>query len=93
MKCDVERICEKCITCKHAKFKVLSHGLYNTLPIPGEPWADISMDFVLSLPRSKRGKDSVFVVVDRFSKRAHFNLGFLLVYLNSATLLCKTIRD
>ncbi|KAH9724547.1 Endonuclease [Citrus sinensis] len=72
MKRDVERICEKCITCKHAKSRVLPHGLYNPLPIPSEPWVDISMDFVLGLPRSKRGNDSIFVVVDRFSKMAHF---------------------
>ena len=72
MKKDVIRICGRCITCRKAKSKVMPHGLYTPLPIPSEPWVDISMDFVLGLPRTKRGRDSIFVVVNRFSKMAHF---------------------
>ena len=62
----MEKLCQTCLACKQAKSKVLSHGLYTPLPIPSELWVDISIDFVLGLPRSKKGKDSMFVMVDRF---------------------------
>ncbi|GAB2299422.1 hypothetical protein Dimus_038562 [Dionaea muscipula] len=72
MRRDVERICGRCVTCRQAKSRTQPHGLYTPLPIPSAPWIDISMDFVLGLPRTKTGRDSIFVVVDRFSKMAHF---------------------
>lgn len=72
MRKDVEKICARCIACKQAKSKSMPHGLYTPLPVPTEPWTDISMDFVLGLPRTRKGRDSIFVVVDRFSKMAHF---------------------
>ena len=68
MRRDVERFMAHCTTCQKAKSHMNPHGLYMPLPIPSIPWADISMDFVLGLPKTKRGRDSIFVVVDRFSK-------------------------
>ena len=68
----MERICSRCVTCKKTKSRVMPHGLYTSLLIPSGPWNDISMDFIMGLPRSKSGCDPIFVVVDRFSKMAHF---------------------
>ncbi|KAK1602202.1 hypothetical protein QYE76_018186 [Lolium multiflorum] len=68
---DVERLCNRCTTCLQAKSTSNPHGLYIPLPIPYAPWSDISMDFVLGLPRTKHGHDSIFVVVDREVVRLH----------------------
>ena len=72
IKHDVERVCARCVTRRKAKSRVLPHGLYTPLSVPSVPWVDISMDFVLGLLRSRKDRDSIFVVVDRFSKMAQF---------------------
>ena len=69
---DVALFVKKCVECLKAKSRLMPHGLYSPLPIPTAPWEDVSMDFIVGLPRTKKGRDSIFVVVDRFSKMSHF---------------------
>jgi hypothetical protein len=47
-------------------------GLLQPLSIPGWKWDDISMDFIVRLPMTARKFDSIWVIVDRLSKSAHF---------------------
>ncbi|GJS41779.1 RNA-directed DNA polymerase [Tanacetum coccineum] len=72
MERDVSRLLERCRTCHISKTHNSNAGLYTPLCVPVAPWEDVSLDFVLGLPRTQRAKDSVMVVADRFSKMAHF---------------------
>ena len=44
----------------------------HTIVIPKASWEDVSLDFVVGLPRIKRNKDSIMVIVDQFSKMSYF---------------------
>ena len=59
---DVERFVERCVICQTSKGQASNAGLYLPLPIPTQPWTDISMGFVIGLPRTQNGFDSIFLL-------------------------------
>jgi len=72
MEKNVQDILRRCGTYQVAKSHTLPHGLYAPLLAPTLPWVDVSMDFILGLPKTQRNKDLIFVVGDRSSKTTYF---------------------
>jgi IS30 family transposase len=73
MKVDIAKYVAECDTCHRMKASHLkSAGVLQPLSIPMWKWDDISMDFIVGLPLTARKKDSIWVIVDRLTKTAHF---------------------
>jgi hypothetical protein len=73
MKGDIARFVARCDVCQRIKAEHQKpNGLLQPLPVPVWKWDEIGMDFITSLPRTKHGNDSVWVIVDRLTKVARF---------------------
>ena len=70
----IKQYCRNCRECRTAKAsREAYNGVLNPLPVPHRPWTDISMDFVVGLPKSgNRGYNAILVVMCRLSKQRHF---------------------
>jgi hypothetical protein len=73
MRQDIRRYVAQCSVCQSTKYETKKPaGLLQPLPIPSGIWEDLSLDFITGLPPS-HGYTTILVVVDRFSKGAHFS--------------------
>jgi hypothetical protein len=73
MKGEIAEYASRCDTCQRIKASHLkTAGQMQPLSIPAWKWDDISMDFIVGLPLTPRQHDSIWVIVDRLTKTAHF---------------------
>ncbi|MEI4896356.1 hypothetical protein Q8G71_34245, partial [Klebsiella pneumoniae] len=73
MKPEIARFVSECDVCRRVKAKhQRPAGLLQHLKIPEWKWDEVGMDFITGLPRTRSGYDSIWVVVDRLTKVAHF---------------------
>jgi hypothetical protein len=73
MKREIAKYVSECDTCQRVKTSHLkASGTLQPLPIPSWKWEDISMDFIVGLPNTSQKHDSIWVIIDRLTKMAHF---------------------
>ena len=72
MKIDIQKYVVECDTCQRQKFETVAPpDILQPLHILAQKRFEVSMDFIIGLP-TLEGKDSIFVVIDRLTKYAHF---------------------
>ncbi|GJU42720.1 reverse transcriptase domain-containing protein [Tanacetum coccineum] len=73
MKTEISTYVSKCLTCAKVKAEYQKpSGLLVQPMIPVWKWENITMDFVTKLPKTSTGQDTIWVIVDRLTKSAHF---------------------
>ena len=73
MKRDVADFVRRCLTCQQIKAEHQRPvGLLQPLEVAEWKWEHVTMDFVTHFPRTPRGHDAVWVIVDRLTKSAYF---------------------
>ncbi|GJV82833.1 putative reverse transcriptase domain-containing protein [Tanacetum coccineum] len=73
MKANIATYVSKCLTCAKVKAEhQRPSGLLVQPEIPQWKWDNITMDFVMKLPKSSQGYDTIWVIVDRLTKSAIF---------------------
>jgi hypothetical protein len=73
MKREIARYVPECDTCWRVKANYMMPGrLLQPLSIPDWKWDNISMYFIVGLPLTARKFDSIWVIVNRHTKSAHF---------------------
>ena len=73
MKGDVAKFVEKCLTCQRVKAEHQQPaGELQSIEVPKWKWEQISMDFVVGLPKTTNRYDAIWVIMDILTKSAHF---------------------
>ena len=73
LKREIAKYVSECDICRRVKASHLRPaGTLQPLNIPEWKWEGICMDFIVGLPQTQKGYDSIWVVVDRLTKSAHF---------------------
>jgi hypothetical protein len=72
IKTDVQRFVAECLVLQKNKVETIKTlGLLQPLAIPSQRWEEVSIDFIIGLPKSE-GKSVIMVIVDRLTKYSHF---------------------
>ena len=70
---DVAKYVSCCVLCQRNKSRRhRPFGALQPLPVPQKPWETVTFDFIVKLPKTERGNDSVCVFVDKLTKMVHF---------------------